>query len=473
MTGIAIWVPGTEPGGSVNQAPTVPTGLTVSSITETSAQLDWAASTDDVGVAGYEYRIDGGTAVDVGVVLTANVSGLTASTAYTAEVRAYDGSSAYSAWSSAESFTTSASSSAVTSDFDTFVTNADGEWYDFDAATTTITDGYVPQSTMEAEFNASSGFIGLQYQGSRFKFESAVPEMGNIPALLLFSPPGTNGANFIERVSIPKDKDVDFTPGREVAVEMSYFFIDPPGGNSDKNATGDDTIDTPVDIRTYSLEPHVKRNGISTFGNQPGDGTNPGADGAGAEFVLLSGYPLDSFSNNFPYGDKGDQYGLERPEGFTAFDVNGVHEPAFSLTSSAHLNDRQVVAVGLYAHDVTDYNYQSQIYPCYPNTNIRLTVPKDELIENKFLIGLNTVTGGVSNSDGYFKWYMRVPSINGGAWFLAATLTNRDFTGDVAMNFGNLSIGEYHGGNGAGYYLNSGATGNGLWFTKMAVSYQL
>jgi hypothetical protein len=347
-----------------------------------------------------------------------------------------------------------------------FITNSDGSWYNFDASTTSLTDGFVSENDMKAQFNASSAFMGLKYNNTRFKFESTVPEMG-IPALLLYAPEGTNGANFVERVAIPNNKDVDFTPAREVCVKMNYFFIPPVGGNSNKTGV----IDT--DIRTFSLEPHVKRNGITTYLDQPGPGDNPGPAGNGFEAVLLSTYDLQTFANNYPFGDKGDQYGLERPEGFTTFDTAGTYEGPFSLSSPIYLNDRQPVAVGLYASDVEDYEFQSQVYPCYPGTNIRLTVPKGELIENSFLIGMNTVTSSVSNNDGYFKWYMKVPSINGGVPFLAAELTNRNFTGNVEMLLANLGIGEYHGGNGAGYYLNNGADSNGLWFTKMAVYYKL
>lgn len=454
------------PGPPANQAPGVPSSLAVSNLAATTATLSWSTAADPDGtVAGYRYRIDGGTAVDVGNTLTVNLAGLAASTSYDFQVQSYDNLGLSSAWSAVVTETTIALGAA--SEFDAFVASSDGSWYDFNAETTTLPDGYVDENDIKLEFNASSAFMGLKFNNSRFRFESSVTEMGGIPALLLFSPPGSNGANFVERVAIPNNKDVDFVPAREVAVKMSYFFIDPVGGNAAK------TGDTATDIRTYSLEPHVKRNGLSSYLEQTGSGTNPVPEGQGVEFVLLSTYDLDTYNNNFPFGDKGDQYGLERPEGFTTFDTAGDYGPPFSLSSPTYQNDRQIVAVGLYAHDVTDYNFQSQIYPCYPGTNIRLTVPKNELIENEFIIGLNTVTGATSNEDGYFKWYMRVPSINNGEWFLAAILTNRDFSGDIAMLLANLGIGEYHGGNGSGFYLGNGTIGNGLWFTRMGVWYRI
>lgn len=50
-----------------NEAPTVPTGVTASNITSGGATISWNASTDNVGVTGYNIAVDG--------VLVANISG--------------------------------------------------------------------------------------------------------------------------------------------------------------------------------------------------------------------------------------------------------------------------------------------------------------------------------------------------------------------------------------------------------------
>lgn len=66
--------------------PSVPAGLTSSSITNTSVSLSWNASTDNVGVAGYEvYR--NGVLVTSTSTTTAVVTGLTASTTYAFSVK--------------------------------------------------------------------------------------------------------------------------------------------------------------------------------------------------------------------------------------------------------------------------------------------------------------------------------------------------------------------------------------------------
>ena len=341
-------------------------------------------------------------------------------------------------------------------EYDALVAAADETWYDFNAASSGLSDGFVSETAIKGQFNASDAFMGLKYNNTRYKFESQVPEMGNIPGLLLFTPPGANNANFQERVSIPKTKDVDYTPGREVAVAMDFFFL------SAANKTGN--VD--VDIRTYNTEPHVKRNGLQSFQKRPGAGTNPVGDGGGCEFVLMSQYDAETFANNFPYGNKGDQYGLELPQGVTTFDLNGTYEGPFDVNSPAYTRDRMILACGIYGHDVTDYNFQSQAFPCYPGTNIRMTFAPDTLYEMRWAVGMNSVSNGVSNQDGYFRWWIRNENVNGGDWFLACQLNNRDWTGNVPMLLANLGNGCYYGGNGKGYYLNDGATANGLWFTK-------
>ncbi len=350
-------------------------------------------------------------------------------------------------------------------EWDNFVASADGTWFDFDANTSNMADGYQSNTaTLRSEFGASTEFIGMKYNGSRFKFESAVPEMGNIPALLMYTPPGANNANFQERVSVPKDDDKDYTPGRQIALATDFFFL--------PTAAKTGNVDT--DIRTYWVEGHVKRNGLQTFGDQPGPGTNPVPDGQGCEFVTMSQYDAGTFSNNFPRGDKGDPYGLlSRPEGFTTFDMAGTYEGPFSTSSDTYTKHRMILACGIYGHFITDYDYQSQAFPCYPGTNIRMTFAPGVRYRMRWLIGTNTVTNGVSNSDGYFRWWIQAPNVNNGEWFLACFLDNIDCTGNVPMLFANWGIGQYYGGQGKGYYLANGTLGNGLWFTKHAAHYKV
>jgi chitinase len=92
-------------GGNDTQAPTAPTNLSSTGKTATSVSLAWTASTDNVGVTGYDvYR--GSTLATSVTGTTATVSGLTASTAYTFTVRAKDAAGNTSTASNAVTVTT-------------------------------------------------------------------------------------------------------------------------------------------------------------------------------------------------------------------------------------------------------------------------------------------------------------------------------------------------------------------------------
>ncbi|MGW7202028.1 cellulase family glycosylhydrolase [Streptomyces sp. NPDC054837] len=91
------------------QAPTAPGTPTASAVTASSATLSWTASTDNVGVAGYDVvRVSGGTETKVAASTTNSVtlSGLTAKTAYTFAVYARDAAGNRSARSATVSVTT-------------------------------------------------------------------------------------------------------------------------------------------------------------------------------------------------------------------------------------------------------------------------------------------------------------------------------------------------------------------------------
>jgi chitodextrinase len=78
------------------QPPSVPTGLTTTLVNSTQINLSWAASTDNVGVTGYEVqRCQGASCTNFASVGTPatnslNMTGLTALTTYRFQVRARD-----------------------------------------------------------------------------------------------------------------------------------------------------------------------------------------------------------------------------------------------------------------------------------------------------------------------------------------------------------------------------------------------
>ncbi|WP_299213302.1 S8 family serine peptidase [uncultured Aquimarina sp.] len=89
------------------QAPTAPTGLAASDIAETTLTLSWTAATDNVGVTAYD--VYQGSAI-LGEVTgtTANVTGLTESTAYQFSVKAKDAAGNESGFSNTVDVTTAA-----------------------------------------------------------------------------------------------------------------------------------------------------------------------------------------------------------------------------------------------------------------------------------------------------------------------------------------------------------------------------
>jgi len=92
-------------GSTDTVAPTAPTSLAASGTTTTSTNLSWTASTDNVGVTGYNVY-NGTTLVTTVTGLTYTVTGLSASTAYTFAVKAKDAAGNVSASSNTVNVTT-------------------------------------------------------------------------------------------------------------------------------------------------------------------------------------------------------------------------------------------------------------------------------------------------------------------------------------------------------------------------------
>jgi hypothetical protein len=94
--------------------PTVPTGLTATAVSSSQINLSWTASTDNVGVTGYDvYR--GGTQVGTSPTASYSDTGLAASTSYTYTVAAYDAAGNTSAQSTSASATTLSASASCAS----------------------------------------------------------------------------------------------------------------------------------------------------------------------------------------------------------------------------------------------------------------------------------------------------------------------------------------------------------------------
>lgn len=103
----AIWNPTAD-----TQAPTAPSSLAVTGTTTSTVSLSWTASTDNIGVTGYNVYMNGSLKTTV-TGLTAAITGLTASTAYSFYVIAKDAAGNLSTASNTINATTSASATAT------------------------------------------------------------------------------------------------------------------------------------------------------------------------------------------------------------------------------------------------------------------------------------------------------------------------------------------------------------------------
>ncbi len=143
---------------SDTQAPTVPTGLASSSIGQTSFTLTWTASTDNVGVTGYEV-FAGGVSKGTTTSTSLSVTGLTCATAYSMTVRARDAAGNWSAASSALNVSTTACST---------IDPVLRVWWKFDETSGT--------TASDATGNNRSGALlnGLQFSGVAGKYDKAL-----------------------------------------------------------------------------------------------------------------------------------------------------------------------------------------------------------------------------------------------------------------------------------------------------------
>src|SRR5262249_3778351 len=99
---------GSGGGGGDTTPPTAPTGLTVTGHTSTGVSLSWTASTDNVGVTGYDVYQGSSKATTVSGT-SATVSGLSPATSYSFTVKAFDAAGNVSQPSGSVSATTDSS----------------------------------------------------------------------------------------------------------------------------------------------------------------------------------------------------------------------------------------------------------------------------------------------------------------------------------------------------------------------------
>ncbi|WP_369015795.1 cellulase family glycosylhydrolase [Actinocrinis puniceicyclus] len=177
---------GSSSGGDYTP-PSTPSGLQVTGVTGSSVSLTWTASTDNVGVAGYNvYR--GSTLVGTSSGTTYTDAGLTSGTAYTYSVAAYDAAGNVSAKSTAVTATTSSASSGGGGCLASM--HVDTSWTGGFNATVTVTN--TSTSTATSSWKVSWTWSGGQTVGSMWNAVSTAsgstetatnePYNGAIPA---------------------------------------------------------------------------------------------------------------------------------------------------------------------------------------------------------------------------------------------------------------------------------------------------
>jgi hypothetical protein len=134
--------------------PTVPISLTAAAVSSSQINLTWAASTDNVGVAGYKIYRNGSLLTSVTTGTTYSDTGLTSSTTYSYSVSAYDAAGNVSVQSASVSATTSpnSSSSSTTTSSSAGVTYiSDLQWVG------TPVNGFGPVNPQKDQSNGDGG----------------------------------------------------------------------------------------------------------------------------------------------------------------------------------------------------------------------------------------------------------------------------------------------------------------------------
>lgn len=137
--------------------PSTPTGLTATGTTSTTASLAWTASTDDVGVTGYDVYTGSTLATSVAGT-SATLTGLTPDTGYSVTVRARDAAGNVSPASAAVSVRTQPGSGGGR----TFTNGTDYALRDFQVAVSPVTSTATGRATSPVRVAVTASHTCLQ-----------------------------------------------------------------------------------------------------------------------------------------------------------------------------------------------------------------------------------------------------------------------------------------------------------------------
>jgi chitinase len=216
----------TDPAVSDSSAPSVPQSPRSTGVTSSSVSLAWTASTDNVGVTGYEVFVNGASsAATTSTSTSATVSGLSANTSYTFTLKARDAAGNRSgASASVSARTATASSSDVPSKI------LVGYWHNFDNGSGFIrlrnvsTKWDVINVSFAEPTSATSGTIGFTpYGTSATDFKSDVDYLHSLGKKVLISIGGANGQVRLETTSA---RDAFVSSMRSIITQYGFDGMD-------------------------------------------------------------------------------------------------------------------------------------------------------------------------------------------------------------------------------------------------------
>lgn len=221
-------------GGSDPTPPSTPLNLTVSGTTQTTTNLAWSASTDNIAVTGYDVY-QGATLIANVTGTTHTVTGLTASTAYTFSVKAKDAAGNASASSNTVNVTTLASTG-------TYCTSKGNS----------VSDEYISNVKLNTINNTSTGGTGYS------NFTAISTNLTKGSAYTITVTPTWTGSAYAEgyAVWIDYNGDLDFSDAGELVWSKAASTATP--------ATGTFTPPTTAITGAVRMRVSMKYNGIPT-----------------------------------------------------------------------------------------------------------------------------------------------------------------------------------------------------------------
>ena len=214
-------------------APTTPTNLASSNITDSSVDLSWTASTDNVAVTGYDVY-QGASVIGSTANTSYNVSGLASNTSYTFTVRAKDAAGNVSADSNAVNVTTEV----------TAVTYCSSQ-------SSNVNDEYISRVQLNTIDNAS----GAQFYSDFTNISTSLTKGSQYTITVT---PTWTGTVYSEGYSVWIDynKDGDFTDAGEQVFSQSATQSTPVSGNF--------TIPAGATETSTRMRVSMKYNGVPT-----------------------------------------------------------------------------------------------------------------------------------------------------------------------------------------------------------------